>query len=99
MEDQQGQTKKVPSDFIYQISALILSVLFVHIIYIGVIRPNADIILAERAAAIESGVPADSERSLFVVLRDYEQESCFILFFWAFAMMALKAKDLSLIHI
>ena len=88
-------TKAIPTEFIYQISALIISILVVHIIYLSIIRPNADAILEERAQAMESGSAVDTDRSLFVVLRDYEQESCFILFFWAFAMMGLKARDIS----
>jgi len=31
------------------------------------------------------------ERSTYVVIRDFEQEACFILMLWAFALMAYKA--------
>ena len=52
-------TKAIPTEFIYQISALIISILVVHIIYLSIIRPNADAILAERAQAMESGSVVD----------------------------------------
>jgi hypothetical protein len=32
-----------------------------------------------------------TERSVFVLIRDYEQEACFILMFWAIAIMGYKA--------
>jgi biopolymer transport protein ExbB/TolQ len=33
------------------------------------------------------------ERSFYVIVRDFEQESCFILMLWAFAIMTLKAQS------
>ena len=32
------------------------------------------------------------QRSFWVVIKDFEQEACFVLAFWVFAIMALKAK-------
>ena len=84
---------KLPFEFIYQVIALIVAVILVHLVYVTVVRPNADAILeaqAELAAADEDYV---AERSLYVVLRDYEQESCFILALWAMAIMGLKARN------
>ena len=78
-------------DFVYQAIALVLAIIVVHLVYATVVRPNADALLeqqAERAAAGERFVP---DRSLYVVLRDYEQESCFILALWAIAIMGMKA--------
>ena len=64
-----------------------------HLVYITVIRPNADAVLELRAEQAAAGQMVDNERSLYVVLRDYEQESCFILFFWAFAMIGYKGRS------
>ena len=78
-------------DFAFQSSALVGAIIIVHLVYVTVVRPNADAILeaqAERAQAGESFVP---DRSLYVVLRDYEQESCFVLALWAMAIMGMKA--------
>jgi biopolymer transport protein ExbB/TolQ len=33
------------------------------------------------------------ERSVFVIVRDFEQESCFVLMLWAMAIMSYKAMD------
>lgn len=87
------------SEFFYQLVALVLSFLVVHTVYVGLVRPNADAVLeAERqaiAAQQESGETVTIERSAWVVLKDYEQEACFILMFWVMAIMALKAQAVS----
>ena len=84
--------KKFPLsfEFIYQLFALILIIIVVHAAYVAVIRPQADAILAQQAARLEAGESQIAERSVFVLIRDYEQETCFILMFWALAIMAYK---------
>ncbi len=84
--------RTLPFDFVYQAIALVVAIITVHLVYATVVRPNADALLAaqqERAAAGEVFVP---DRSLYIVLRDYEQESCFILALWAMAIMGMKAR-------
>ncbi|MDT8320656.1 MAG: MotA/TolQ/ExbB proton channel family protein [Xanthomonadales bacterium] len=82
------------SEFIYQLFALILALIFVHAIYVTVIRPAANAILEKQRALQEAGEVYEVERSLFVVIKDYEQEACFILAFWVLAIMGLKAHGL-----
>jgi len=83
------------SEFFYQIVALVLSFVVVHTIYVGLVRPNAEAVIAAEQQAIaeqaESGEVATIERSAWVVLKDYEQESCFVLMLWVMAIMGLKA--------
>lgn len=85
------------SEFFYQIVALVLSFVVVHTIYVGLVRPNAEAVLAAEARAIAeqeaSGQPVTIERSAWVVLKDYEQESCFVLMLWVMAIMGLKAQN------
>jgi biopolymer transport protein ExbB/TolQ len=80
------------SDFIYQLFALILSIIIVHTVYVTVIRPNADALLQQQQQQIALGETAEAPRSIYIVLKDFEQESCFILAFWMLAIMGLKAK-------
>ena len=84
--------KKFPisTEFIYQLFALILIIIIVHAAYVAVIRPKADAILAQQAAMLESDNSRIAERSVFILIRDYEQETCFILMFWALAIMIYK---------
>ncbi|MDH3641927.1 MAG: MotA/TolQ/ExbB proton channel family protein [Gammaproteobacteria bacterium] len=84
--------RQLPFELIYSITALVVALIIVHLAYVTVIRPNADAMLqaqAERAAAGEDYV---QDRSLYVVLKDYEQESCFVLMFWAIAIMGYKGR-------
>ena len=79
-----------PSEFVYQVFALLFAVILVHGIYVAAIRPAADAQLAEQAALAEAGEPVESQRSLVIVIRDFEQEACFILMLSALAIMAMK---------
>ena len=85
--------KQIPFELVYQIGALVVSIIVVHLVYVTLIRPNADAILEAQAELAAKGEPFVQERSLYVVLRDYEQESCFVLFFWAAAIMGYKARN------
>ena len=78
-------------EFIYQLFALILIIIIVHAVYVAVIRPKADAILAEQAAILDEDKSQVTERSVYVLIKDYEQETCFILMFWALAIMAYKS--------
>lgn len=78
------------SDFIYQVFALIISVIVVHAVYVAVIRPNADAIMEQQAAQQAVDPEFVGERSLYVVMKDYEQETCIILMLWAMSIIGLK---------
>ena len=84
------------SEFFYQIVALVLSFILVHTIYVGLVRPNAEAVLEVERQAIAAqettGEAASIERSAWVVLKDYEQEACFVLMLWVMAIMGLKAQ-------
>lgn len=80
-------------EFFYQIIALVAAVILVHLVYVTTIRPNANAILEIRAEQAAMGEPIADERSLYVVLRDYEQEFCFILGLWAMAIVGFKARN------
>lgn len=57
--------------------ALIFSIIIVHMIYIGYVRPEANALI--EASQLEGqSVP----REVVVILKDYEQEICFILLLW-----------------
>lgn len=80
-------------EFFFQLTALILAFILVHAIYVAIVRPNAQVALAEEAALLEQNLPVqEAQRSVWVVIKDYEQESCFILMLWAMAIMGYKAR-------
>ena len=80
------------SEFIYQLFALLIAVIVVHTLYVGAIRPSADAQLKQQAAQQAAGEEVVASRSLVVVIRDFEQEACFILLFWALAIMGYKGR-------
>ncbi len=82
--------RSYPVEFVFQLASLILSVIFVHALYVAWIRPRADVILAEQAARMQVDKDYVQERSVYVIIRDFEQEACFILMLWALAIMAYK---------
>lgn len=80
------------SDITYQVFALMISIIIVHSIYVISIRPNAEAIMTQQIEQQQSNPDHVVQRSWFVVLKDFEQETCFILMLWAMAIMAQKAK-------
>jgi biopolymer transport protein ExbB/TolQ len=81
-----------PSEFAYQIGSLVLAIIIVHLCYVLVVRPNADRVLAEQTALMQVDKEYVQERSAWVIIRDFEQEACFILMLWAFAIMGYKSR-------
>jgi biopolymer transport protein ExbB/TolQ len=63
----------------------------VHAVYAGLIRPQAAAALAAQAEQLAADPAAVTERSLWIVLKDFEQEICFILMLWGCAILAYKA--------
>lgn len=83
--------RQLPVEFIYQLFSLVIAVIIVHGVYVSIIRPNAVAILEDQAIQINSNPNYVPERSTYVVIRDFEQEACFILMFWAISLMGYKA--------
>jgi biopolymer transport protein ExbB/TolQ len=82
--------KHFPAEFVYQFFALIFAAILVHGTYVSVVRPNAEAVLAEQRALVAKQPDAEVETSAWVILKDYEQEACFILMLWALAILGYK---------
>ena len=83
---------RLSSEFIFQLFALLIIVIVVHAVFVGLIRPSADALLLQQAQLQASGAEFVPERSIYIVIRDLEQETCFILLFWALAIMGYKGR-------
>jgi biopolymer transport protein ExbB/TolQ len=79
------------NEFLFQVFALIVATILVHAVYVTSVRPNATSILAEQTLRIQQEENYTPDRSIWVLIRDFEQEACFILALWAFAIMGYKA--------
>ncbi len=87
--------KRMPVEFLFQLFALIVSVIIIHAAYVSVIRPNAETHALQEELELRSNPSFVPERSLYVVIKDFEQEACFILGLWAMALMGFKAWELT----
>jgi biopolymer transport protein ExbB/TolQ len=80
------------SEFMFQLFALLTAIILVHAMYVAVIRPSAEAQIEADMAAQLSGEDFVPKRSIAVVIRDLEQEACFILLLWALSIMGYKGR-------
>jgi biopolymer transport protein ExbB/TolQ len=83
--------KNIPIEFVFQLFALIIAIIIIHAFYVSVVRPNAAQIIEEQNAAAAANPDYVRERRVWVLIKDLEQEACFILMFWALAIMGYKS--------
>jgi biopolymer transport protein ExbB/TolQ len=84
----------VLDDAVYSISALLLSVIIMHSIWTLIIRPRAEAVLSQRTTVTNSNnVKAQviQLRSVYVILKDHEQELCVTLCLWSLLLLARQA--------
>lgn len=84
--------RQLPVEFVFQLFSLFLSVILVHAMYVAWIRPQANAVMEEQRILLERDAEYVPERSLYVIVRDFEQEACLILALWALAIMGYKAR-------
>jgi biopolymer transport protein ExbB/TolQ len=86
----------VLDDAVYSIAALLLSVIVIHSIWTLIIRPRAEAVLSQRVTVTNSSnVKAQvlQLRSVYVILKDYEQETCVILAMWSLLLLGRQAQQ------
>ena len=83
--------RQLPVEFIFQLFSLFVAIILIHGIYVSIVRPNATAILEEQSIQVNANPNYVPERSLFVVIKDLEQEACFILMLWAISLMGYKS--------
>lgn len=81
------------TEMMKSVAALIVSIVVVHMIYIGYIRPEAAQYIA---IAIEQ--QQSLPRNLVVIVKDYEQEICFILMLWGFYLIFSSYRQILKTH-
>jgi hypothetical protein len=83
--------KNIPVEFVFQLFALIIAIIVVHAFYVSIVRPNANEFLAQQAIERAADPEYVADRSNWVLIMNLEQESCFVLMFWALAIMGYRA--------
>jgi biopolymer transport protein ExbB/TolQ len=84
----------VLDDAVYSISALLLSLIVMHSIWTLIIRPRAEAVLSQRTTITNSNnVKAQviQLRSVYVILKDHEQELCVTLCMWSLLLLGRQA--------
>jgi biopolymer transport protein ExbB/TolQ len=84
----------VLDDAVYSISALLLSVIIIHSIWTLVIRPRAEAVLSQRTTVTNANNVKHQViqlRSVYVILKDHEQELCVTLCMWALLLLGRQA--------
>jgi biopolymer transport protein ExbB/TolQ len=84
----------VLDDAVYSISALLLSLIVMHSIWTLIIRPRAEAVLSQRITVTNSAnVKAQviQLRSVYVILKDHEQELCVTLCMWSLLLLVRQA--------
>jgi len=70
--------------------ALVISVIGIHTLYEVLIRPGA----LSAQQAVEAG-NTEALRSIFIILKDFEQEACLILMLWATYLVVEKILEIT----
>lgn len=87
--------KNIPAEFVFQLFALIIAIIIIHAFYVSVVRPTAAEVIEEQNMMAAADPDFVRVRSTWVLVKDFEQEACFILMFWALSIMGYKAVLLS----
>lgn len=83
--------RKLPNEFTFTVVALLLSVILVHAAYVLHVRPVAEAQMRADREAMAKDPEYVQQRSIYVVIKDYEQEAEIILMLWALAILGYKA--------
>jgi biopolymer transport protein ExbB/TolQ len=82
--------RRPDTGFLFQTASLMVAALLVHGLYVTVVWPRSEAMLATQAAKMQVDPMYVQERSIWVILRDYEQETEIILMLWALAVIGQK---------
>ena len=88
-------THRATNEMFFQLVALLLSVIVIHTLYVSLVRPSAESIIRQQSEIAATGGPQQTSRSFFIIVKDLEQESCFILMCWSLAIMGYKGRKCS----
>jgi len=84
--------KNLPSELIYQVFSLLIAFILVHTVYVTLVRPQATAFLEQEKAILLADPAHVQQRSFYVVIKDYEQETTFVLMLWAFSILVYKGR-------
>ena len=78
---------RYPKELLFSLGSLLLAIVVIQSIWSFWVRPNAQAVLTAQYEQMRKDPNYVPERSMFVIMKDWEQESCVILMIWALAMI------------
>jgi biopolymer transport protein ExbB/TolQ len=93
MQETRRPQRAAPSEFMYSLFSLIVATIIVQAIYALHVRPMAQAVMERDRAAVIRDPTYVSERSFYIIIKDYEQEAEIILMIWALAILAYRARE------
>jgi len=82
--------RQLPHELLFQVFALLISFILVHGAYVALIRPQAEAYLAVEHERMARDPEYVQQQNFYIVVKDYEQEACFIFLPWAAAILGYK---------
>ncbi len=80
-------------EMLFSLGSLLAIAIVIQMIYATVIRPRAEVLLAQASVVNPDGLSDRSQlRSVWVIVRDYEQEIAFILAIWSIVLIVDQAR-------
>jgi hypothetical protein len=73
---------RYPREFLFSMISLLAATIVIQTIWSTWVRPNAHAVLTVQAEEMNKDPNYVPERSMFVIMKDWEQESCVILMIW-----------------
>jgi hypothetical protein len=67
--------KAFPTELVYHVFALLIAFIMVHSIYVALVRPQARAFMEQETVNLAADPQHVQERSFYVVIKDYEQET------------------------
>lgn len=81
------------NEFLFSLISLAVATIIIQGIYALHVRPVAQAIMERDRVAIASDPTYVSERSFYIVIKDYEQEAEIILMIWALAILWYRSRE------
>jgi biopolymer transport protein ExbB/TolQ len=83
-------------EMLFSLGSLLVIAILVQLVYATLIRPHAEEILAKQAAMDAAGATRHTElRSIWVILKDYEQETAIILSIWSIGLIIQQSRGIA----
>jgi biopolymer transport protein ExbB/TolQ len=79
------------NEFLFSTFGLIIAAILMHALYVIHIRPQAQAVIAEQAEHLQADPGYVPERSMYIVLKEFEPEVCLILMVWSLSLLGYRA--------